>query len=107
MSRTLTHVEIDALEEYQVAVCRSYEDRRPPPWPVTPAQLRWLAEHDPERAAHCLPRDSREVERLGLSPFTGRRVTLLSQRLREMFVATLIADDDFRDAISATIGGGA
>jgi hypothetical protein len=108
MSRTLTHVEIDGLEDYQDAVCRAYEDRRPPPWPSTPAQLRWLAEHDPERAAHCLPRDSREIERLGLSPFTGRTVPPFGQRFRERLLATLIADGDFRDAVrEVVIGGGA
>lgn len=108
MSRDYTHVPIDGLDEYQIAVCRSYDERRPPPPPSTVAQLRWLAAHDPERAAHCLPRDSREIERLGLSPFTGRTVPAFGQRFRERLLATLIADGDFRDAVrDVVIGGGA
>ena len=108
MSRDYTHVPIVDLDDYQDAVCRAYEDRRSPPWPSTPAQLRWLAERDPERAAICLPRDPGEVERLGLSPFTGRTVPTIGQRFRERLLATLVADGDFRDAVrDVVIGGGA
>ncbi len=100
-----THRPCDDLADY----IRIHDDclsrRLPPPWPETVEQLRWLAERDPERAAHCLPRDGREIEALGLSPFTGKPVPPFGQRFRERLLATLIDDPEFAAAVKQTIGG--